>query len=58
MNTERKSTDASYAGWETADIRILCEGKCRICPFPGANCAKTELEARGKNNAKGNPNKL
>ena len=35
-----------------------CNKKCRLCPYPGANCAKIELDIRRQENAKGDKNKL
>ena len=26
------------------EMGFICEGKCRICPFPGAACAAHQLE--------------
>ena len=30
---------------ELADIAFNCEGKCRICPFPGFNCAQHQMQS-------------
>lgn len=30
---------------EMADIAFDCEGKCRICPFPGFNCARHQMQS-------------
>ena len=36
---------------ELEDIRFACDGKCRICPFPGANCAKEIIKSEGEEHA-------
>lgn len=28
---------------KNSDIVFACEGKCRICPYPGANCKTITL---------------
>ena len=28
---------------EKKEAAFVCEGKCRICPFPGANCMHKEF---------------
>ncbi len=25
-------------------IEFLCDGKCRLCPYPGANCKKITVK--------------
>lgn len=25
------------------DISFRCKGKCRICPYPGANCRESDI---------------
>lgn len=36
---------------EKETIHFDCEGKCRICPFPGANCAKANIKNEGEKHA-------
>ena len=31
---------------ELADIAFNCAGKCRICPFPGFNCAQHQKKKK------------
>ena len=30
------------------NIQFRCEGKCRICPYPGANCKTFGADAPGR----------
>ena len=36
---------------ELADIAFNCEGKCRICPFPGFNCAQHQMQSEKNDQA-------
>ena len=39
-----KAEDERMSG-KLADIAFDCEGKCRICPFPGFNCARHQMQS-------------
>ena len=31
---------------DNKDIRFFCEGKCRICPYPGASCRESAIDSK------------
>lgn len=46
MKSEKRKASAGKSAETTpseeADYHFPCDGKCRICPFPGVNCRKAE----------------
>lgn len=43
---------------DNAEINFVCEGKCRICPFPGANCTEQLIQDKGERHAKRSAHKF
>ena len=51
VTKDEELSEAKQEG-QMAEIVFPCEGKCRICPFPGANCAKEQMLSQKRSKPK------